>query len=161
MLGTGLNRRTAISLGLGIGLGVGAPRAMAHNAEASSAQDLFQLYRDLINAHDFDLLAERVIAPDAVFIFSDRRDQGLEAVRAGFERTWRIIPDEVYRMTDPVWIIDDPQTAVCTFDYSYSGTTTSGTGLSGGGQGITVLRRRQGQWRLCLEQLTPDTRRRA
>ena len=60
-------------------------------------------------------------------------------------------------MTDPVWVIDETNFAACTFHYSYSGTTTAGAVLSGGGQGLVLLRRRQGRWRLCLEQLTPDT----
>jgi ketosteroid isomerase-like protein len=153
MDGTLLNRRAALALGGA--LAVQAPAA-AQDATGASAGGVFEAYRRLINRHDFDLLERDVIAPEAVFVFSDRREQGVAAVRAGFERTWSILPDEVYEMTEPEWLIETSDAAVCTFRYRYRGTMADGRPLSGSGQGAHLFRRLDGRWRLALEQLTPD-----
>ncbi|AYG94931.1 nuclear transport factor 2 family protein [Brevundimonas naejangsanensis] len=151
-----LDRRLTLALA-GAAL-LPATRVAARGPDDRWAEGVFQLYRGLINSHDFDLLERHVIAPDAVFVFSDRREEGIAAVRAGFERTWSILPDEVYEMTDPEWLIDGPDAAACAFRYSYRGTLADGRPLSGGGQGINLFRRAEGRWRLTFEQLTPDTR---
>lgn len=152
-----VDRRLALSLAAGAAL-LPATRVAARGPDDRWAEGVFHLYRGLINSHDFDLLERHVIAPDAVFVFSDRREEGIAAVRAGFERTWSILPDEVYEMTDPEWLIDGPDAAACAFRYSYRGTLADGRPLSGGGQGINLFRRAEGRWRLIFEQLTPDTR---
>lgn len=154
---TVLNRRLALTLAAGASL-LPVARAAARGPDDRWAEGVFQLYRGLINSHDFDLLERYVIAPDAIFVFSDQRHEGIAAVRAGFERTWSILPDEVYEMSEGEWLIDGPNSAACTFRYSYRGTLADGRPLSGGGQGINLFRRTEGHWRLTFEQLTPDTR---
>ncbi|WP_297801941.1 nuclear transport factor 2 family protein [uncultured Brevundimonas sp.] len=149
-------------------LGAGAATASAALANAASAHtpysgdgasEVLQAYRRLINRHDFDLLEQQVIAHDAVFVFSNLRHEGIAAIRSNFERTWSILPDEVYSMSDVVWLFSCDEHAACTLRYHYSGKTTEGRRMEGGGQGVLIFGRRQGQWRLMLEQLTPDTRR--
>lgn len=153
-----LNRRLLLSLAAGAATALPTSGALARGPDSATAEGLFELYRGLINAHDFNLLEQRVIASDAIFVFSDRRDAGIAAVRAGFERTWSILPDEVYEMTDPEWLIDGADAAACAFRYTYRGTMADGRRLSGGGQGVNLMRRTPAGWRLAYEQLTPDTR---
>ncbi|MCS6627628.1 nuclear transport factor 2 family protein [Roseibacterium beibuensis] len=141
--------------------GAGAlPLAAAGGPSATtqdSAWQAFDRYRRLINQHDFDRLAADVIAPDAVFVFSDRIDRGIDAVRAGFLRSWSVLPDEVYSMTGPAWLLDTSNAAVCAFRYAYRGTMIDGRRLAGGGRGVNLFRPSARGWRLTYEQLTPDT----
>ena len=152
-----LDRRLALTLAASAAV-FPATRVVARGPDDRWAEGVFQLYRGLINSHDFSLLERHVIASDALFVFSDQRHEGIAAVRAGFERTWSILPDEVYEMTEGEWLIDGADFAACTFRYSYRGTLADGRVLSGGGQGINLFRRTEGRWRLTFEQLTPDTR---
>lgn len=149
---SGPHRRSLI-----VAAGLSALTARSALARGDSAALCFNRYRQLINRHDFDLLADQVMADDAVFVFSDKRHEGLAAVRDSFNRTWAILPDEVYEMTDPVWIVQTRDSAACTFRYRYAGTMADGRALSGGGQGINLFRPTARGWRLVYEQLTPDT----
>ncbi len=124
-----------------------------------SPQAAFEAYRDLINRHDFELLAETVMGPHPVFVFADKRHDGLDAVRAAFRQTWIVLPDETYSMTHERWLFSDDEHAACTFIYTYRGTMADGRALSGGGQGVNLFQRTDNGWRLVFEQLTPDTSR--
>jgi hypothetical protein len=58
-----------------------------------TARDLLRAYEQRINTHNFDRLVD-LIAPDAVFWFSDGSHQGIGAIRAAFERTWLSLSNE-------------------------------------------------------------------
>lgn len=59
------------------------------------ANEVLRAYEDRINRHDFDLLID-LIAPDAIFWFSDGTHRGIAEIRAAFERTWGTLADETY-----------------------------------------------------------------
>lgn len=128
-----------------------APAAAADTPEAA-----FERYRAKINSHDFDLLAEDVIAPDALFVFTEKTHRGLDAVRAAFAATWSVIPDEVYTMDQAEWLARDANTALVVFRYSYRGTMKDGKVLSGGGNGTNLYTRTPQGWRLSYEHLSHD-----
>lgn len=144
------------------GIAAGAAAAHAAAETAPVAQDTpeaaFERYRTLINTHDFDRLAEEVIAPDALFVFTDKSHRGLEAVRAAFLHTWSILPDEVYTMTDAEWLARDENTALVVFRYGYRGTLKNGQTLAGGGHGTNLYKRTPAGWRLAYEHLSHDPR---
>lgn len=127
---------------------------------AASAPDTpeaaFERYKETINLHDFSRLAENVIASDAIFHFSGERHSGLAEVRDAFERTWSILPDEIYTMDQPEWIVREQDHALLSFRYRYAGTTPSGEKLSGGGHGTNLYRRTHLGWRLAYEHLSHD-----
>lgn len=124
---------------------------------AETPQAAFETYRDQINRHDFAVLEQSVMGEHPVFIFADKRHDGLDAIRAAFRQTWMVLPDEIYSMTGERWLFSDDSHAACTFRYSYRGTMTDGRALSGGGQGVNIYQRTPDGWRLVFEQLTPDT----
>lgn len=128
----------------------------AEAAETDTPEAAFDRYRALINTHDFDKLAEFVIAPDALFVFTDKTHRGMDEVRAAFNRTWSILPDEVYSMTNAEWLSKDENSALVVFRYSYRGTTREGKSLSGGGHGTNLYKRTPAGWRLVYEHLSHD-----
>lgn len=148
----GVSRRSLLVAALATSLPVG--RAMA---STGTAADTFEAYRTLINRHDFDLLAERVMSDHPVFVFSNKRHDGLEAARAAFLSTWATLPDEIYSMTQERWLFTGSDHAACTFRYDYRGTMADGRTLAGGGQGLNIFTLTPRGWRLSFEQLTPDT----
>ena len=149
--------RLTISLAF---LGLAAPvcLAPAHAADAAgdTPEAAFERYRTFINTHDFERLADQVIAPDALFVFTEKSHRGLDAVRAAFQNTWSILPDEVYAMSQPEWLARDRDTALVVFRYSYKGTLKSGQALSGGGHGTNLYKRTPAGWRLAYEHLSHD-----
>jgi ketosteroid isomerase-like protein len=116
----------------------------------------FERYRSEINLHDFDRLARGVIASDARFVFAGEKHQGIDAVRASFNRTWATIPDEVYTMDEAEWLSRDRSSALVAFRYRYRGTMANGRALAGGGYGTNLYRRTPEGWRLAYEHLSPD-----
>lgn len=126
------------------------------NPRADTPEAAFERYKVEINSHDFDRLARDVIAEDAIFIFTDAEHRGLAEVRAAFNRTWSVIPDEVYTMSDAEWLAKDKDSALVAFRYGYRGTTKDGKPLSGGGRGTNLYRRTADGWRLAYEHLSHD-----
>ncbi len=124
--------------------------------QADTPEAVFERYKVEINSHDFDRLARDVIAEDAIFIFTDAEHRGIAEVRAAFHRTWSVIPDEVYTMSDAEWLAKDRDSALVAFRYGYRGTTKDGTPLSGGGRGTNLYKKTPEGWRLAYEHLSHD-----
>lgn len=137
-----------------LGLALAAPAVQA----ADTPEAAFDRYRDEINTHDFDRLADDVVATDVVFVFAEKVHRGVEAARAAFNDTWKTLPDEVYSMTEAEWLAKDANTAVVAFRYGYKGTLTDGRALEGGGRGVNVYRLTGAGWRLSYEHLSPDAK---
>lgn len=130
--------------------------ARASDAASDTAEAAFERYRATINLHDFNRLALDVIAPDARFSFGEETHEGIEAVRLSFNRSWSVLPDEVYTMTPLRWVRLDDRSALVFFRYAYRGTTSDGRRLSGGGAGINLFRQSAAGWRLFEEHLSAD-----
>lgn len=64
-----------------------------------SANDLFEKYKIEINSHDFSRV-EPLVSKDCKFWFSSGTFQGLEQTKKAFEKTWAMIQNEVYSITD-------------------------------------------------------------
>jgi Ketosteroid isomerase homolog len=109
-------------------------------------------YGELINRHDFSLLVPLIDA-DASFWFSSGTFQGLEAVRAAFERTWRRLAGETYRLEDLVWIARGDVAASCIYRFHWRA-ILDGQATEGTGRGTTVLARRPDGWRIVHEHLS-------
>ena len=74
-------------------------------------EDVLKAYEERINRHDFDLLVD-LIAPDAVFWFSDGSHRGLADIRSAFERTWRSLQNETYWLDQLEWLAVGDHAAV-------------------------------------------------
>ena len=130
--------------------------ASVEDAMHDTPEAAFDRYRQLINTHDFDRLAASVIAADALFVFTEKKHRGIEEIRAAFNQTWSVLPDEVYTMTDAQWLARDSHSALVAFRYTYRGTMKNGQSLSGGGHGTNLYKRTPAGWRLAYEHLSHD-----
>lgn len=109
-------------------------------------------YEKATNSHDIARLAP-LIAPDAVYWFSDGSHRGRDAVLAAIAETFATIHDEVYQIEDLEWITVDRDHAVCRYRFAWTG-TVDGLPRSGGGRGTNVLVNAGGTWRMLHEHLS-------
>ena len=114
-----------------------------------TARDVLAAYAERINAQDFDLLLD-LLAPDAVFWFTDGKHRGVDAIRAAFEATWEAMgPNERYWLTEIEWVAEGDAAASCIYQFNWSA-----RGMSGSGRGTTVLARTSAGWRIAHEHLS-------
>ncbi len=133
---------------------------IAHIAPTRATEDLpttaaeaLSGYLEATNTHDFDQV-EKLLHPTAVYFFGDATCIGHEQVRAYFERTWAMIPDEHYWAEDIRWVTDTNQAAVATYTYHWKG-TIAGEPRSGAGRATNVFTRTEHGWQLAHEHLSP------
>jgi ketosteroid isomerase-like protein len=118
-----------------------------------TARDVLADYAERINRHDFDLLVD-LIASDATFWFSDGSHRGIEAIRAAFEATWRVMgSDEHYWLDQHEWMAEGDNAAACTYRFNWK-TVLDGQPVSGSGRGTAVLGRVDDHWWIVHEHLS-------
>jgi ketosteroid isomerase-like protein len=81
--------------------------------------------------------------------------KGKEAVRAAFSRNFALIADERYKLSDVVWIADEPSYAVCAYRFRWNG-LIDGKAAAGGGRGTSVVVKDGGRWLVLAEHLGPE-----
>lgn len=109
-------------------------------------------YEQATNSHDIARLAP-LIAPEAVYWFSDGSHRGRRAVLAAIAETFATIRDEVYRIHDLEWIAQSSNHAVCRYRFTWNG-TIDGQPKSGSGRGTNVLVNTDGTWQMLHEHLS-------
>ena len=118
-----------------------------------TARDVVKSYELHLNRRDFDALAD-LIAPDAVFWFSDGSHRGISAIRAAFEATWRALPEETYWLDELEWLAGGDLAAACIYRFNWRA-MRNGQPITGTGRGTTVLSFSDGRWRIVHEHLSP------
>jgi ketosteroid isomerase-like protein len=118
----------------------------------TSARALLEEYKVEINKHDFDAL-EPLISRDCKFWFSSGTFVGLEQARKAFERTWGLIKEEVYSLTEIDWIAESDLAAVCTYTFHWKG-LIDGKSCEGKGRGTSCFRKETDGWKVIHEHLS-------
>lgn len=118
-----------------------------------SATDLLEKYKIEINTHDF-LRVATLLSRDCKFWFSSGTFHGLEETRKAFEKTWSMIQNEVYSITDVEWLSSNNESAVCTYTYHWAG-LINGQAREGKGRGTSCFRVENGEWKIVHEHLSP------
>jgi ketosteroid isomerase-like protein len=112
------------------------------------------LYESALATQDWAVV-EPLMHPNVSVTFSDGSVHlGKEAVRNAFERNFKTISDEDYRIANVHWVFQSDDTAVYLFEFHWTG-TVDGRPAVGGGRGTSVLVRERDDWRLLVEHLGP------
>lgn len=117
-----------------------------------SARDLLEKYKIEINAHDFSSLAP-LLSEDCTFWFSSGTYTGLQAAQEAFQKTWKLIQDEVYTITEVKWVNEDSKAAACIYTYHWKG-VINGSLCEGIGRGTSCFRLEEGSWKIVHEHLS-------
>lgn len=117
-----------------------------------SARELLKKYEIEINKHNFNLI-EPLVSKDCKFWFSSGTYQGIEQVREAFEKTWDMIKEEVYSITEIEWIAESESSAVCTYTFKWKG-LIKGELSEGKGRGTSCFRLESNEWKIVHEHLS-------
>lgn len=109
-------------------------------------------YELATNSRNFDLVAP-FIDEEAIYWFSDGSHNGLEEIRLAFEKTWKIIKNETYTISDVHWVLLTDVNAVCLYLFNSTG-TVGGKKQSYSGRGTNVLTKKNGNWKIVHEHLS-------
>lgn len=109
-------------------------------------------YEQSTSSHDITQLAT-MIAPGAVYWFTDGSHRGRDAILAAIAETFTAIRDEIYQIADLEWIAASNSHAVCRYRFSWTG-TINGQSRSGSGRGTNVLINSDGSWQMLHEHLS-------
>ncbi len=110
-------------------------------------------YEQANNDRDIAQIAS-MIAENATYWFSDGSHRGLEEIVEAVERTFAVIRDETYAISDLQWVVASADTGVCRYRFAWHG-LIDGEPHSGRGRGTNVLVRRDGLWKVQHEHLSP------
>jgi ketosteroid isomerase-like protein len=113
-------------------------------------------YIEKLNTHSWDQIAPHV-ATDAVFIFTEDTFVGKAAAKRAFEKTFKLIENEVFSLHDIAWTVVTHDVATCRYEFRWKG-LISGQEASGGGRGTSILRKVDGCWLIAHEHLGPYPR---
>ena len=117
-----------------------------------SARELLKQYETSINLHEFSEV-EGLISPDAAFWFSSGTFRGAQQIQTAFEKTWAMIQNEVYWLTDLEWIAESDDSATCIYTYHWKGLIGESE-RDGSGRGTSVLRKEGSNWKIIHEHLS-------
>ncbi len=117
-----------------------------------SARDVFETYKVEINHHSFDRLIP-LISSECKFWFSSGSYVGLEETCRAFEKTWGMIKEEVYTISETQWLAESERAAVCVYTYHWSG-FIDGQKREGKCRGTSCFRNESGEWKIVHEHLS-------
>ncbi|GAA0340300.1 hypothetical protein GCM10008967_33330 [Bacillus carboniphilus] len=111
-----------------------------------------QEYERATNTHDFAQVRP-FIKHDAVYLFSEGTYRGMDEIQHAFERNWRTVQDEVYRITDVEWLSYSESMATCIYHYYWRG-VYNGAEREGRGRGTNSMVKEDGKWKMIHEHLS-------
>lgn len=114
-------------------------------------------YVEKLNTHLWDQIAP-CVTEDSVFIFTEDTFVGKAAAKAAFEKTFKLIENEVFSLHNISWTAVTDSMASCHYEFRWKG-MVEGKAASGGGRGTSILRKIDGRWLIAHEHLGPYPRR--
>ncbi len=132
-------------------LPLSAAEPIMNHATALSA------YIEKLNTHSWEQIAP-CVTEDVVFIFTEGTFVGKAAAKASFEKTFKLIQNEVFSLHDISWTAVTESMASCHYEFRWKG-FIEGHEASGGGRGTSILRKVAGRWLIAHEHLGPYPRR--
>ncbi len=95
-----------------------------------------------------------LIHQSCTVVFSSGTFEGIDQVEAAFRRTFDLIEEERYAITNLRWLDRSENRAIAIYDFAWEG-LIDGKPASGGGRGTSVLIRERERWQMLLEHLGP------
>lgn len=112
-----------------------------------------QEYESALASQSWDVLSP-LIHDRCVVTFSEGTYRGKQQVELAFRKTFSLIKNEAYKVSQLYWAIESESFAVFTFNFAWSG-LIDGQIESGQGRGTSTIVRHSGRWLLIAEHLGP------
>lgn len=119
---------------------------------ANTPEALLSEYEQRLSAQDFAKVIP-LIHKDAVFWFNDGSYSGIDSIEGAFNKTFELIKEEKYWLTNLDWIYQSDDAASCHYQFNWEG-IIEGTPSAGGGRGTSVLKNVDGSWKIMHEHLS-------
>lgn len=117
-------------------------------------EEFIKNYELALATQDWNCVSQ-LIHEDASVSFAEGTFHSKSNVKKAFKRTFALIQDETYSVSNIKWIKKNDNFAVYTFNYKWSG-IINGRYAEGSGRGTTVLINENKKWFLLTEHLSPD-----
>ena len=118
----------------------------------SELQKFLKEYEKQTNTHDFENVRP-LIAPDAVYWFSNGTHKGIRTIEKAFVKTWGKIREESYRIENVQWLVASEKMGVCIYNFYWRG-KVNGKIKTGSGRGTNVILKQGGRWQIVHEHLS-------
>ena len=122
----------------------------------NTPEETLQAYEQRLSRQSWDLVKD-LIHEDAVFIFTESTFRGKEEIRQAFEKTFDLIKEEKYWLTNLNWVARTESMVSCEYLFNWEG-IIHGNPSSGGGRGSSVLIRTENGWKIIQEHLGPPAK---
>lgn len=120
---------------------------------ADTPETFFEEYQAALASQRWERVRP-LIHQRCTVVFSSGTFDGIGQVEAAFRRTFDLIDEERYAITNLRWLDRSESRAVALYDFAWEG-LIDGKPASGGGRGTSVLIREQQGWQVLLEHLGP------
>jgi ketosteroid isomerase-like protein len=122
----------------------------------SSPEDFLAAYEAALAAQEWEQVAP-LFHESCTAVFTENTFIGKSQVEQAFRRTFNLIQDETYTISNVRWLDRSDEYAICLYDFAWSG-IINGQRAAGGGRGTSVLKWENGRWQLLCEHLGPAAR---
>jgi ketosteroid isomerase-like protein len=122
----------------------------------NTPQEFISAYENALATQTWEEVAP-LIHENCVATFSEGTYIGKAEVAAAFRKTFSLIKNEKYSISNVRWILETAETAILIYNFSWSG-LIEGKPAAGSGRGTSVLIRQNGRWQLICEHLGPPVR---
>jgi len=113
---------------------------------------LLQRYEEANNSHDWEKVKE-FIHPEASYFFTDGTFIGIEQIKKAVCDTFACIENEIYTVSEIVWVAQNQTTAVCRYLFHWKG-EVKGKTKEGNGRGTNVWVKENEIWLITHEHLS-------
>ncbi len=111
-------------------------------------------YEHALGLQSWDALAP-FVDDNACFVFSERTYRGKAQVERAIRAMFSRIKDEKYRLENVHWVHVNPDCALCSYQFFWSG-TINGVASQGSGRGTSLLVNVGAGWKIRYEHLGPS-----
>ncbi len=115
--------------------------------------NLLQSYEKAISSQNWARV-EPLMHNGVCVTFSTGTFKGIDSVKTVFEKNFKLIKDEDYKISNVHWALSNDIQAVCLYDFTWTGLINSEP-CSGGGRGTSVLVKIGNEWKIITEHLGP------
>lgn len=121
---------------------------------SKTPEDLLKSYEAALNSHD-EVRLDDLVAPDAVFIFTDGTFTGIGEIKNACRKTWAHFQNEIYRICDLIWLDRTAESASCIYRIEWEADCDAQR-QTFRGRGTTLMKNYGGVWKVSHEHLSRE-----